>query len=148
MKRAMVLLLLTTLCACNNLPIINKLPIIKDATSTPMDKWVGRPADDLVVAFGTPTDVFMLDSGGRIFEYFKSKVTGVSSESAKRARGKHFVTTGYDLNGKPVGYFVGDDMTDLRKRPQRPKDDACMVLFRVTASNIIESWSTEGDACD
>ena len=125
MKRVIVLLLAMMLCACVE-------PPKKDSLSLLMDKWVGLSADDLVASNGTPTNVFMQDSGGRVFEYYKDKLAGGSKASSKV-----YIDPGF-----------APDMTGLRKRAPVRKGDGCRILFNVAGNNIIQSWSQEGDSCD
>ena len=130
MKRVIVLLLVTMLYACAGLSK-------KDFLAQIMDKWVGRSADDLVVTNGPPSDVFMLDSGGRVFEYFKRQMVANDSKSGKYTAGKHYTDPALIPN-----------TSGLRQRVRRSRDDACKILLNVAANSIIQSWSKEGDGCN
>jgi len=138
MKHAFALLLVMMLCAC---AMTQKI----DTFSPLMNKWVGRSVDDLVVTYGAPSDGYILDSGGRVFEYFRDRMAPSYSKSEKKAVGVH-----YEPNGVPgsAGNLIQDDTTGLRPRTVRHKNTTCMILFTVAANNIIQSWSQEGDGCD
>jgi hypothetical protein len=99
------------------------------------DSWVGKSADDLVVAKGPPTGNFQLSTGQRILEYSdKNTVSnGASGFSA---------TTGA-VSGSGGWFF----MPQLMFSPERSTTRSCKVLFTVTAKNIIESWKYEGNNC-
>ncbi|MBI5659908.1 MAG: hypothetical protein HZC43_10285 [Nitrosomonadales bacterium] len=83
------------------------------------DKWVGHTVDELIVANGEPVRVHRLVSGGRVFEYV---MDSASSKSQARAL----------------------------KRPSTGKSGGqpCKILFAVSASDVVESWSVEGDRCN
>ncbi len=123
MKRAFVLLLATMLCACVE-------PPKRDAFSLLMDKWVGRSGDDLVSARGVPSEVYALDSGGRTYEYYKS--TPGKAPSQKNYTDRSLIP----------------DLSGLRRRQAIPKESICKLLFTISASNTIQSWTQEGEGCD
>lgn len=83
------------------------------------DKWVGHTVDELIVANGEPVSVHRLGSGGRVFEYVMD-----SASSKSQARALKRSNTGKS-GGQP-----------------------CKLLFAVSASDVVESWSVEGDKCD
>jgi hypothetical protein len=83
------------------------------------DKWVGHTVDELIVANGEPVSVQRLASGGRVFEYAMD-----SASSKSQARASRKSNTGKS-GGQP-----------------------CKILFVVSGSDIVESWSVEGDKCN
>jgi hypothetical protein len=78
------------------------------------DRFIGKNADDLVMAKGPPTSAFTFSSGGRVLEYSKSWT---------------------EVNGG--GYFS----------PPIYFQKSCKLRFKISTANIVESWSSEGNAC-
>lgn len=103
MKFSVAVWLITMLCACNVMA-----PSKTKYSVSSADKWVGHTVDELIVANGEPSNVYMSGSGGRIFEYLKA----------------------------PANKKRGDS------------SQPCKTLFNVSASDIVESWSAEGDKCN
>jgi len=128
MKRTMMLMLVTLLCACAEAPKI-------DPFAPLLNKWIGRSVDDLISINGAPPDVYQRDSGGRVFVYFMDQM----APNHKRPRGRRYTNEA-----------LIPDATGVRSRTQvrSAKDDVCNVLFEVAANNLIQSWSKEGDGCD
>ena len=108
------------LCACSAMPPSEKKVLLNNA-----DKWVGRTVDELIVANGEPTNVYSLESGGRIFEYLKL-------ETGQTQTRKHIKDYAHKSRG----------ITTLNS------GQPCKILFNISASDIIEKWSVEGEGCN
>ncbi len=92
-----------------------------------LSQWVGRTADDLYLAFGSPIDVVEMPSGGRLYSFSaKDEIGGGSSgggegeESANKA-----------LFGKKAGKIL-DAFDD-----GEPIINECVVNFAVDGSGIV-----------
>ena len=120
MKFAVVVISIAMLCACGVMP-----PSEKKVLSSHADKWVGRTIDELIVANGEPTNVYPLGSGGRIFEYSKL-------ETGQTQTRKHIKNYAHKSRG----------VTTSDSGP------SCTIRFNISASDIIESWMTEGEGCN
>ena len=120
MKFAIMVSLVTVLCACGVTAPSEK--VLKNST----DKWVGHTVDELIVANGEPFNVYPLESGGRVFEYLKG---GASDQTQIRKHIKNYAH-------KRHGITTSDS------------SQSCKILFNISASDIIESWSTEGEKCN
>ena len=134
MKRSIVILLAMLLSACGVVPQSEK-----EALKNSADEWVGRTVDELIVANGEPTNIFQLESGGREFEYLKDSV-GIHNwlrEHIKEPSQRR-------LTSKFSGYFSHYGRTTGSK----PAKEPCRILFIVSASDIVTSWSIEGEKCD
>lgn len=82
------------------------------------DKWVGHTVDELIVANGEPLIAYRSNSGGRVFEY----PMDLSSNKSKARTQKNY--------------------------PKKSGGYPCKILFVVSASDIVESWTVEGDKCN
>ncbi len=121
MKRTIAVLLITMLYACVTTPSENEASI-----KNTCNKWVGHSIDELIVAKGEPSNVYPLESGRRVFEYFND---GTSDQTQTRTHMKNYAH---------------------KKRGIKTSDSSrsCKILFNVSASDIIESWLTEGEKCN
>ena len=157
MKVAVMVILIVMLCACGTIP-----PSEKKVLSNKADKWVGRTVDELIVANGEPASVHPLESGGRIFEYFEDKVdnqnwsrTHIKKYSHKRRFEGELsdITKPLYRTDKP---FVAPtpvappaSLTPAKStRTASDPTQSCRILFTISASDIIEEWSAEGEGCN
>lgn len=150
MKRTIVLLLIAILCACGVMTPPKDKTSSKSTDSESADNsWVGHTVDELVIANGVPSNVYTLRGGGRVFEYlnFKKATTNVqpstrpaiSEAGGRRARLA-------DQVAQPSRALAGS-----RAKPKDSDSDQsrdCIVLFHISASDIIESWSTKSGQCN
>ena len=119
MKVAVMVILIAMLYACGDMP-----PSEKEALSNSADKWVGRTVDELIIANGEPTSVHSLASGGRVFEYLKLETDQTQTR-------KH----------------IKDYAHKSRRITTSDSSQFCKALFYISASDIVEKWSTEGKGC-
>lgn len=82
------------------------------------DKWVGHTVDELIVAYGEPLIVHRLNAGGRMFEYALN-----SADNKNPARTQ-------------------------KNSSKKSSGQSCKLLFAISASDIVETWKTEGDKCN
>ncbi|MBI3902234.1 MAG: hypothetical protein HY306_04730 [Nitrosomonadales bacterium] len=147
MKRLVASMFIAMLCACGTMPPPAPAPAQKNF------EWTGRPADELVSKLGAPTNIFLLDSGGRVFEYISRVKTTIKARDpntiAKRNKGDP------SLFEPPPEPGIYKPMEDERKSRFRKPDvykktifPTCRFVYNVTADNIIESWFVEGDNCN
>jgi len=103
-----------------------------------MDPFVGGTADDLVLAKGPPSNSFTLTTGGRVFEYARN----------------HSVTSGggsYPVGGPVLvrdrrgGSWISTPA--YRSFPVTTAEYYCKILVRISPTNNVESWSSEGNDC-
>ena len=168
-KQLIVALSITLLCACGNI----RLPGSKFFDTSVYNKWVGHNIDELIIANGEPEDIRTIPGGGRAFEYLNLKETistqtSTPQENKQRARSYTWVTPqeekqlpGYQKtldaeNVQPPQVISTPGLPGFfRKRPpkkgqtlaeERAKE--CKILFNVSATDIIESWSIEGENCN
>lgn len=152
-KRTVVLLLITVLCAC--------VTPQKSQFSMLIDKWVGRSADELAVRNGPPEEIFMLDSGGKIYSYLKSQMAERNSETKadivnpdrlyREDIAREDIRTSNPYTLAPPLPILGPGTpyanSDLRPKPVKRKN-SCKLLFKISDANIIESWSADGAGCE
>ena len=124
MKLIIMVLLITTLCACVAASSGNK-GFLKDIGN----QWVGHPVDDLIIANGQPDDITTAIGGGRVFEYSNPVDTKTSARPSSVK----------DFFGDPRG----QRLREKRKKLDSDQFKDCKILFNVSATDIIESWSAE-----
>ena len=131
MKHVIVVLLITTLCACVTTPSENKA-----SSKSVGNKWVGRTVDELIIANGEPSDIYKIEGGCRVFEYsnLKNATTGTQPSSTRPSL--------------PVTDPRAQHIRANRKNSASDQSQGCKILFNVSASDIVESWSTEGKNCN
>ena len=142
MKLFLIATLIITLCACGAFP---QPQTEKQILSKTAAKWVGRTVDELIVENGEPVGMDTLDSGVRVFEYNKIETGQVKSTKRKKReiRGGHEITftgTG-QLQMSTESIPQIDRSSTVKKGPRQP----CRVLFTISASDVVESWSVEGN---
>jgi hypothetical protein len=159
MRAPIVFLIVAMLGACSMLSPEEKL------FRKQLDQWVGRSVDEMVSANGPPSDVFLLDSGGREFEYYKRRLMFTNDTSLTRDSAKPISRDNHALSKKaesiaqahaadaltvepPELPLFARDVT-LNTIPTRKKVkhniSPCSVFFEITRDSKIESWSMEGD---
>jgi hypothetical protein len=149
-KRVVVLLLIALLGAC-----ATAIAPQKSQFSILIDKWVGRSADELVTRNGPPEEVFMLDSGGRVYSYLKTQMAERNAETKadlikrlyNQDHEKEMLRESDQWSGAPAYPNLAPDMTGIRSRPIKRKK-VCKLLFKVSATGVIESWSGENSECE
>ena len=97
-------------------------------------QWVGKNADDLILAEGPPTSSATLSTGGRVLQYERSAhvMSGGNSYTTYRSVYSNGLWTSV-----PVTNTV----------PVSSHTQSCMVRFVVDQSNTIISWTKEGNRC-
>ena len=103
-----------------------------------MDTFVGKNADDLVIAKGPPTSTFRLSSGGQVFEYAKS-------QTVMRGGGSYTVMQPVYVGGTNGGGWLS--VPTQQSTPVSSYQYSCKLLFKISAANKVESWSSEGNSC-
>jgi hypothetical protein len=104
-----------------------------------LDIYVGKNADDLVLAKGPPTSSFTLSTGAKVFEYSRSQTVNRGGDSYTTLQ-PVFVPS---ANGG--GSWVS--MPTQRATPMYSYEYFCKVLFKISPVNIVESWSAQGNGC-
>lgn len=134
MKRTIAGLLITMLCACGAM----RPPQDKSANKSTDNKiadnqWVGHTIDELVVTIGEPSNIYMLEGGRRMFEYLQQNKTTTEAKSSLSAEAER---------ARRVRAKRKELASD-----QYPNCKMLKILFKVSASDIIEAWSTMGEEC-
>jgi hypothetical protein len=110
----------------------------KEKFSQDLDSWIGKSADDLVVAKGPPTSTFQLSSGGRVFEY---------SKSGSVTSGGGSYTINQTVYKPGAGGGTWEYVPQQKALPTSTHEYSCKVVFKVSAANVVESWTSEGNRC-
>lgn len=129
MKQAILVLLLTMLCACAT----TQTDVFSNEKN---ELWVGRSVDELIIANGEPSTVYMLDGGNRVFEYSKIDKKTANFRYFPTQSSVKDVTSSTDPRIKRL--------RDIHKKQRQESDTSCSTLFKVSASDIVSSWTTEG----
>ncbi len=112
----------------------------KDHFSHEQDAWVGRKADDLVVAKGPPSSTFAVATGEKVFLYSKSTVqnTGGGSNNV----GAPVYKPG--PNGAPGRW---ETLQQERVEAVTTTVQYCKLMFVIGRDNTIQSWKFDGNDC-
>lgn len=131
MRLILSVLMLSMLAGCAS------LEQRKAAFARNMDIYVGKTADDLVIAEGPPSSTFRLSSGGQVFEYFKTRTV--------LHGGSYTVMQPVFVPGANGGSWVS--VPAQQSLPVSSSEYSCKLLFRISAKNMVESWSARGNDC-
>lgn len=105
-----------------------------------LDPFIGKTADELVLAKGVPTGSYTLSTGGRVLEYARSRLV-------TRGGGSMTVYRQVYVPGKngAAGAWVTVPMEQAM--PANTMEESCKILFQISPKNVVESWKHEGNAC-
>lgn len=106
----------------------------KDKFAAEQAQWVGKHVDDLVTKKGPPTSSYPLTNGGKVMEYSKH-------ETHTSGGGSYTVYRSVYQNGQWVS------VPQQQSVPVGTQNLSCNLIFRISPSNIVESWSQEGNSC-
>lgn len=131
MKRIIEILLITVLYACAVTPSENETFNLSTDDKSKENQWVGQTVDELIVLVGEPLNVYTLKGGGRMFEYLQPKKIATTKATTSTQR-----------------YLSAEDERKRRLREKHKDSELeqsqdCKILFKISASDIIESWSVE-----
>jgi hypothetical protein len=111
----------------------------RDAFQAEMSAFVGRSADEVIKAKGVPTATATLSNGGRVLEYYSSKMVtsgGGSHVTYQNVYRTNSLGTG-GYTQVPVQQTAPITTTELR----------CKILFVVSRNGLVDSWKAEGNNC-
>jgi hypothetical protein len=98
-----------------------------------LNKWVGHSIDEFILLGGSPTKVYTLSNGDKIFEFNKSEVVEYTITEP--------VTTYGSVGGHPVSSTTYVPKTKYRKI-------YCNTTLIVDGkTNVIKGWRYEGTNC-
>ena len=121
MKFVAAVSLITMLYACG--PIISRETKYSVSSA---DKWVGHTIDELIVANGEPVNMYRSTSGGRVLEYV---MDDASEKNQARTLKRDYSGRKHSPNASSPG-------------------QSCIIRFNISSSDIVESWSVDGDKCN
>lgn len=104
-----------------------------------MDGYVGRSADELILARGVPTATAPLSTGGKVLEYSKSR-TSISGGGSYTTYTPVFVP---NTSGGGTWISVPSQQTV----PIHSSERGCKLTFQVSTDNIVLNWKAEGNEC-
>jgi hypothetical protein len=104
-----------------------------------MDGYVGRSADELVLARGVPTASAPLSTGGKVLEYSKSR-TSISGGQSYTTYTPVFVP-----NASGGGAWIS--VPSHQTVPIHTTERGCKLTFQVSADNTVLNWKAEGNEC-
>ena len=97
-----------------------------------LNRWVGKPFDDLVVRIGPPNSSFKLDDGNTVYQW----------------NIQNFVTTGGGITSAPVtNYGTGTTVWVPVANPAVTHNLYCNVRIITAPDKTIVSWAYDGNAC-
>lgn len=104
-----------------------------------MDGYVGRSADELILARGVPTASAPLSSGDKVLEYSKSRTT-ISG-------GHPYITYNPVFVPNPSGGGTWISVPSQQTSPIHASERSCKLTFQVSADNTVLNWKAEGNDC-
>jgi hypothetical protein len=104
-----------------------------------MDGYVGRSADELILARGVPTATAPLSTGGKVLEYSKSR-TDISGGNSYTTYTPVFVP-----NASGGGTWIS--VPSHQTVPIYSYERSCKLTFQVSTDNIVLNWKAEGNEC-
>ena len=132
MRFILVMLLLATLASCTS------LEQRKASFAQTVDIYVGKNADDLVLAKGPPSSSFTLSTGAKVFEYSRSQTV---------MRGGNSYTTMQPVYVPNANGGSWVSVPTQQATPVSSFEYNCKILFKISPANIVESWSAQGNGC-
>ena len=100
-----------------------------------MDRWIGKPASEMIAAKGQPTGAAALPAGAKMLEYARDRVVS-------RAGGASVIMI-------PVNTGSGV-MTMLPQTVIEPPSTmhfSCRLSVNVSAAGVVERWKADGNDC-
>jgi len=101
--------------------------------------FVGKTFDELVTGKGVPTGTATLTDGSKMVEYYNAQIEVTGGESYS------FPTTTYVQNPNGGGNWIY--VEQMYSLPVRSWNKVCKIDFKVTPTNIVESWKFDGKGC-
>lgn len=105
-----------------------------------LDPFVGRNADEIIVARGPPTNAYTLSTGGKVLEYAKSTIFNSGGGSTT-------IWTPVFIPHPAGGAGTWTHIPTQQPLPFQSYEQTCRILFQISARNVVESWKSEGNAC-
>ena len=104
-----------------------------------MDGFVGQPFDDVIRSLGVPTNSATLTSGGKVYEYARSRTEtgGGGSYTVNRP----MYVPKYGTPGTWVNVPTQQAM------PISSYEISCRLLIEVSAENKVLTWKADGNGC-
>ena len=144
MRNFIVVLLITTLYACG----VTKPPTKGASDKSDNSKWVGRSIDELLVEKGEPLNIYTLERGGRTFEYLDIKTNTQLSASEANAEKARLIEASRLKEAVSGDSRWGRYHKKPVKESASDKSKSCTILFKISATDIIEGWAIEGKDCN
>lgn len=110
-----------------------------DRFQAEMDGYVGKSADELILARGVPTASAALSSGGRVLEY-RSRRTSVSGGHSYLSYTPVFVP-----NSSGGGTWIS--VPSPQTAPIQTMELQCRLSFQIGPDNKVLNWRAEGNDC-
>lgn len=116
----------------HSLPVFLALLLAACAGGVPYEsslaQWVGKPLDELVLAWGPPQGSYTLRDGRQVIEYRQQQIV--------RRPG-----WGRSMLGAPRVFYLLDEMEDEYSLRQ------CSTRFIIDAAGNVEKWAWDGNNC-
>ncbi len=134
MKAAAILLACLTLAGCVT------AQQRQEAVRNELSSWIGKTADNLIIARGVPTATATLSDGRRVVEYSYSATTTSGGGSTTVMTSVYKPPT----NG---GYGSWESVPQQRAIPISTSTTNCKALFIINQAGVIAETNSEGNGC-
>jgi hypothetical protein len=117
-----------------------------------MNKWIGRPVNDLYAKLGKPNSTQSLSDGSTVVQYDRSRVVQWTQERTElvpqQKVERQSASYGQGLFGPSSNNSTSSEVVMMAKTiPAKTETISCSVRFRVDKEEIIQSASWEGKGC-
>lgn len=120
-----------------------------------LESWVGADADSLIRKWGPPDSSFELSDGSKVLQWSSRRTikTGgyrtyqpVTTHTSGTLSTSTYGSYGGSYSGS--GLYSGTSTTYVpTTTPTRTYDMRCITRFTVSTSNVIQSWTWQGNDC-
>lgn len=104
-----------------------------------MEGYVGRSADEILMARGVPTSTAELSNGGRVLEY--------SSNRSVTSGGGSYTVNKPVYIPDPSGPGRWVNVPTQSTNPVHTRQKQCKLIFVVLPENVVQSWKADGNDC-
>ena len=136
--------LLALTAACETIPFEERAKAYEDQMA---QRFVGKSADELVLAFGPPQSSYKLTDGRDVLQYEQKRTNTQGGESYTSFREVTRFRTETDAAGNVRTVQYNESVPVTNSSPVYTVNQNCIRRFVVANDKKVESFRWEGNAC-
>ncbi|WP_395777312.1 hypothetical protein [Aquidulcibacter sp.] len=136
--------LLALTAACETIPFEERAKAYEDQMA---QRFVGKSADELVLAFGPPQSSYKLTDGRDVLQYEQKRTNTQGGESYTSFREVTRFRTETDAAGNVRTVQYSESIPVTNSSPVYTVNQNCIRRFVVASDKKVESFRWEGNAC-